>query len=150
MTDYVTMRYYRAPELLLVNNYYSTAIDMWSVGCIFAELLNRKPLFAAKQPHMQLSLILQHLGKPSESQMKHIKSAAAREAIKEISPEVKGIPWEQTCPNATPEALDLLSKMLKFDPDERITAAEALRHPFLKDYHDYIEDDYPDIDKKFE
>jgi mitogen-activated protein kinase 1/3 len=48
LTDYVTMRYYRAPELLLVNNYYSTAIDMWSVGCIFAELLNRKPLFAAK------------------------------------------------------------------------------------------------------
>lgn len=48
LTDYVQMRYYRAPELLLVNNYYSTAIDMWSVGCIFAELLNRKPLFAAK------------------------------------------------------------------------------------------------------
>jgi serine/threonine protein kinase len=67
LTDYVTMRYYRAPELLLVNDYYSTAIDMWSVGCILAELLNRKPLFAAKQPHMQLSLIIQHLGKPSES-----------------------------------------------------------------------------------
>lgn len=67
LTDYVTMRYYRAPELLLVNDYYSTAIDMWSVGCIFAELLNRKPLFAAKQPHMQLSLIIQHLGKPTES-----------------------------------------------------------------------------------
>ena len=48
LTDYVTMRYYRAPELLLVNDYYSTAIDIWSVGCIFAELLNRKPLFAAK------------------------------------------------------------------------------------------------------
>ena len=58
LTDYVTMRYYRAPELLLVNNYYSTAIDMWSVGCIFAELMNRKPLFAAKQPHMQLNLII--------------------------------------------------------------------------------------------
>ena len=82
--------------------------------------------------------------------MKHIKSKAAREAIKDISPEVKGIPWEQTCPNACPEALDLLSKLLKFDPDERITAAEALRHPFLKDYHDYIEEDYPDIEKKFE
>ena len=48
LTDYVTMRYYRAPELLLVNDYYSTAIDIWSVGCILAELLNRKPLFAAK------------------------------------------------------------------------------------------------------
>jgi len=48
LSVYVTMRFYRAPELLLVNNCYSTAIDMWSVGCIFAELYNRKPLFAAK------------------------------------------------------------------------------------------------------
>lgn len=48
LTDYVTMRYYRAPELLLINDYYNTAIDIWSAGCIFAELLNRKPLFAAK------------------------------------------------------------------------------------------------------
>jgi mitogen-activated protein kinase 1/3 len=52
LTEYVTMRYYRAPELLLVSNFYSTAIDMWSCGCIFGELLNRKPLFAAKVPHL--------------------------------------------------------------------------------------------------
>jgi len=58
LTEYVTMRYYRAPELLLVSNFYSTAIDIWSAGCIFGELLNRKPLFAAKQPHLQLSLII--------------------------------------------------------------------------------------------
>lgn len=122
LTDYVTMRYYRAPELLLVNDYYSTAIDIWSVGCIFAELLNRKPLFAAKQPHMQLSLIIQHLGKPTENQMKHVKSVAAREAIKDISQEVRGIPWSLICPSANKEALDLLSKLIKFDPDERITA----------------------------
>ena len=102
------MRYYRAPELLLVNNYYSTAIDMWSVGCIFAELLNRKPLFAAKQPHMQLSLIIQHLGKPNESQMKHIKSKAARDAITEISDDLTGVAWETIFPNASDLAIDLL------------------------------------------
>lgn len=66
--------------------------------------------------------------------MKHIKSKAAREALKEISPEVKGIPWEVTCPNATPQAIDLLTKLLKFDPDERITALEALTHPFFEEY----------------
>ena len=54
--------------------------------------------------------------------MTHIKSKAARDAIKDISNDVKGIAWEKTCPNASPEALDLLSKLLKFDPDERITA----------------------------
>jgi len=82
--------------------------------------------------------------------MKHIKSKAAIEAIKEISDEVRGIPWKLTCPGATEEALDLLSKLLKFDPDERITAAEALKHPFLKEYNEYTDEDYPDIDKKFE
>ena len=54
--------------------------------------------------------------------MKHVKSIAAREAIKDISSEVKGIPWSQICPNASKEAQDLLSKLIKFDPDERITA----------------------------
>ena len=55
--------------------------------------------------------------------MNHIKSEAAREAIKDISPEVRGTPWSETCPNASPEAIDLLNKLLKFDPDERITAS---------------------------
>ena len=81
--------------------------------------------------------------------MTHIKSKAAREAIRDISDEVRGVPWNLTCRNASPEALDLLDKLLKFDPDERITAAEALTHPFFKEYHDYIEEDYPDIEEKF-
>jgi serine/threonine protein kinase len=82
--------------------------------------------------------------------MKHIKSKAAREALKEISPEVRGIPWEITCPNASPAAIDLLSKLLKFDPDERISGAEALSHPFFEEYQEYVEEDYPDIEQKFE
>jgi serine/threonine protein kinase len=82
--------------------------------------------------------------------MKHIKSKAAREALKEISPDVKGIPWEAICPNASPQAIDLLTKLLKFDPDERITAEQALTHPFFEEYQEYIEEDYPDIHEKFD
>lgn len=82
--------------------------------------------------------------------MKHVKSLAAREAIKDISSEVKGIPFNTICPNASPDALDLLQRLIKFDPDERITASEALHHPFLKEYHEYIDEDYPSITRKFD
>ena len=82
--------------------------------------------------------------------MKHVKSLAAREAIKDISNEVKGIPWSSICPNASKEAQDLLSKLIMFDPDERITAEQAMKHPYLKEYHEYADDDYPNIEKKFD
>lgn len=149
LTEYVTMRYYRAPELLLVSNFYSAAIDIWSCGCIFGELLNRKPLFAAKVPHLQLSLIIQHLGKPDVSQMTHVKSLAAREAIQNMPPH-DGTPFEDLFPSASDEARDLLEKMLKFDPADRITAEEALKHPYLKEYHEYVDEDFPAIEKKFD
>ena len=60
-----------------------------------------------------------------------------------------GIPWTKACPTASNSALDLLSKLLKFSPNERITAAQALEHPFIKDYAEFAEEDYPDIDRKF-
>jgi serine/threonine protein kinase len=81
--------------------------------------------------------------------MTHIKNTAAKDAITDMNSELKGVSWDKICPTASKEALDLISKMLRFDPDERISAAEALKHNYLKEYHDYIEEDYPDIDKKF-
>jgi len=81
--------------------------------------------------------------------MKHVKSSAAKDALREICSEVKGIPWKEVCPNATDLALDLLGKMIKFDPDARIDAATALKHPFLTEYFEYADEDYPDIEEKF-
>lgn len=78
--------------------------------------------------------------------MTHIKSAAARQAILDM-PACEGLPFNKIFPNASPEALDLLEKMLKFDPNERLSASEALRHPYFKEYHDYVDEDFPDITK---
>lgn len=65
-------------------------------------------------------------------------------------PHHEGTPFETLFPTASEEARDLLSKMLKFNPTERITAEEALRHPYLKEYHEYINEDFPAIDKQFD
>jgi serine/threonine protein kinase len=81
--------------------------------------------------------------------MHHVKSLAAREAIQNL-PEHKGTPFKQLFPTASDDALNLIEKMLKFDPLERITADEALRHPYMKEYHEYFDEDFPKIEKKFD
>lgn len=137
-TPYVATRWYRAPELLLMWETATKAIDVWSVGCIFAELFGRKALFPGKNYLHQLDLILDVLGTPSENQIKGCEKAKTY---------LKGLPHRQQrnlrslFPTASPQALDLLSKMLKFDPTERITVDEALEHPYLESLHDV--DDEP-------
>lgn len=84
MTEYVVTRWYRAPELLLSCESYSAAIDMWSVGCILAELLGRRPLFPGKDYVDQLKLIVKTLGPPSEADLTFITSNKARAYIKAL------------------------------------------------------------------
>lgn len=81
--------------------------------------------------------------------MNHVKSQAAREAIMNMAPHA-GTPFNKLFPTASPEALDLIEKMLKFDPKDRITAEEALKHPYLKDYHEFVDEDFPKVEKKFD
>eukprot|EP00976_Prorocentrum_cordatum_P021744 444302-Prorocentrum_minimum.AAC.1 len=87
MTEYVVTRWYRAPELLLSCEEYTASIDVWSVGCIFAELLGRKPLFPGKDYIHQLKLIIQVLGSPAEEDLQFITSHKARDYI-------KGLPYQ--------------------------------------------------------
>ncbi|KAJ7296116.1 hypothetical protein O6H91_13G010200 [Diphasiastrum complanatum] len=135
MTEYVVTRWYRAPELLLSCEEYSSAIDMWSVGCIFAELLGRKPLFPGKDYIHQLKLIISIIGSPEENDLQFIHSHKARSYIRSLQFAPRAS-LARLYPNANPLAINLLDKMLVFDPKRRITVTEALEHPYLAMLHD--------------
>eukprot|EP00735_Rhodelphis_limneticus_P015118 TRINITY_DN9278_c0_g1::TRINITY_DN9278_c0_g1_i1::g.13289::m.13289 TRINITY_DN9278_c0_g1::TRINITY_DN9278_c0_g1_i1::g.13289 ORF type:complete len:471 (+),score=49.41,sp/P42525/ERK1_DICDI/60.68/3e-153,Pkinase/PF00069.20/1.4e-75,Pkinase_Tyr/PF07714.12/1.3e-34,Kdo/PF06293.9/7.8e-07,Kinase-like/PF14531.1/1.5e+02,Kinase-like/PF14531.1/0.048 TRINITY_DN9278_c0_g1_i1:124-1413(+) len=135
LTEYVATRWYRAPEIMLSRREYTKSVDIWSVGCIFAELLGRRALFPGREYIHQLNLITDVLGTPSERDMQFIGDESARDYLKSLPFKPK-IPFETLFPNASKEAIDLLEGMLKFNPHERLTVEEALRHPYLASLHD--------------
>ncbi|WBW71239.1 MAP kinase Spk1 [Schizosaccharomyces osmophilus] len=135
MTEYVATRWYRAPEIMLSFCDYSKAIDIWSTGCILAEMLGARPLFPGKDYHSQITLILNVLGTPTMDDFNRIRSARARKYIRSL-PFTSKVPFKNMFPHASPEAIDLVERMLTFNPDKRITAEEALEHPYVAAYHD--------------
>ncbi|CAD6251902.1 unnamed protein product [Miscanthus lutarioriparius] len=135
MTEYVVTRWYRAPELLLCCDNYGTSIDVWSVGCIFAELLGRKPIFPGTECLNQLKLIVNVLGTMSEADLEFIDNPKARRYIKSL-PYTPGVPLASMYPHAHPLAIDLLQKMLIVDPTKRISVTEALEHPYMSPLYD--------------
>ncbi len=155
MTEYVATRWYRAPEIMLTFQEYTTAIDVWSVGCILAEMLSGKPLFPGKDYHNQLWLIMEVLGTPLMEDYYSIKSRRAREYIRNL-PFRKKVSFAMLFPASNPLAVDLMEKMLTFNPSKRITVEEALAHPYLALYHDPEDEpvaaplppDFFDFDKK--
>ncbi|XP_074318818.1 mitogen-activated protein kinase 4-like [Silene latifolia] len=131
-TENLGTRGYKAPELLLNCFTYGPSIDVWSVGCIFAELLGGNRLFSAKDKAGQLIKIINILGTQNDSNLRFIPSCdweAYR--LLESQPYTPGIDFKLLFPNADPMGLDLLNKMLQFNPDKRITVAEALQHPYI-------------------
>lgn len=149
LTEYVATRWYRAPEIMLSWKEYTKAIDMWSVGCIFAELLARKPLFPGRDYIHQLHLITDLIGTPSDADMANIGSEKARRYIKTL-PQKQPVPLEKLFPEATPAAIDLLGKMLIFNPQRRITVEEALAHPYLVALHDPSDEPVATTNFKFD
>ena len=146
MTEYVVTRWYRAPELLLSCAEYTSAIDVWSVVCIFAELLGRKPLFPGKDYVHQLNLIARVAGTPAEHETSFVSSEKARRYLHAL-PRYPRVDFRTVYPDAAVEAVDLIDKMLAFDPSKRITVAQALAHPYLASLHD--ESDEPSASRPF-
>ena len=131
---YVVTRWYRAPELLVENQSYTTAIDVWAVGCIFAEMLGRKALFPGRDYLHQLRLIIDVLGTPSEADLACITNQQAVQFLRTL-PVKPRKPWTEIFPNASPQALDLLNEMLVFDPAKRCTMVDALNSEYMAALH---------------
>ncbi|XP_057963116.1 mitogen-activated protein kinase 19-like [Malania oleifera] len=131
-TDYVATRWYRAPELCgSFFTKYTPAIDIWSIGCIFAEVLTGKPLFPGKSVVHQLDLITDLLGTPSSDTILGIRNEKARKYLTEMRKK-HPVPFVQKFPNADPSAVRLLERLLAFDPKDRPTAEQALADPYFK------------------
>ncbi|XP_018335778.1 mitogen-activated protein kinase 1 [Agrilus planipennis] len=114
---------------------YTKSIDIWSVGCILAEMLSNRPIFPGKHYLDQLNHILGVLGSPSQEDLDCIINEKARSYLQSLPFKPK-VPWVKLFPNADPKALDLLDKMLTFNPHKRIEVEEALAHPYLEQYYD--------------
>lgn len=126
-THQVVTRWYRAPELLFGCQQYGPGVDMWAVGCIFAELMLRRPLLAGDSDIDQLSKIFAALGTPTEEQWPGMTQLP--DYVKfEPTP---APPLRSLFSAAGEDAMDLLFKMLKFDPVQRISATDALAHPYF-------------------
>jgi cyclin-dependent kinase 7 len=125
----VVTRWYRPPELLFGSREYGVGVDMWSIGCIFAELLLRRPFFPGTSELDQLGKIFHVFGTPTESEWPGLTSLPSYIGFTPC----RGTPLPSIFRSATANALDLLSQFLAFEPSKRICATEALMHPYFSD-----------------
>jgi len=125
---YICSRYYRAPELILGQDHYSVEIDIWSIGCVIAEMFIGEPIFCGKNSKDQFLKIMQVLGTPTPAEVK-----AMSENVSANLPPIKGIGLKKKIKNADPLLIDLLSKVLVYDPKKRLKPFELLAHPYFDD-----------------
>eukprot|EP00047_Mylnosiga_fluctuans_P013142 m.29710 g.29710 ORF g.29710 m.29710 type:complete len:418 (+) comp4691_c0_seq1:60-1313(+) len=132
-TEYISTRWYRAPECLLTDGYYSFKMDIWSVGCVMFEVMSLYPLFPGSNELDQIGKIHDILGTPTPALMAKIRRNAP---MKFSFPTKQGTGIARMLTHASPECLDLLNGLLAYDPDLRLSARQALRHAYFKDLRD--------------
>uniref|UniRef100_A0A2I3GP09 mitogen-activated protein kinase n=1 Tax=Nomascus leucogenys TaxID=61853 RepID=A0A2I3GP09_NOMLE len=144
MTGYVVTRWYRAPEVILNWMRYTQTVDIWSVGCIMAEMITGKTLFKGSDHLDQLKEIMKVTGTPPAEFVQRLQSDEAKNYMKGL-PELEKKDFASILTNASPLAVNLLEKMLVLDAEQRVTAAEALAHPYFESLHDT--EDEPQVQK---
>ncbi|GLJ38299.1 hypothetical protein SUGI_0779700 [Cryptomeria japonica] len=128
-THEIVTLWYRAPEVLLGTTHYSTPVDMWSVGCIFAEMSRMHALFQGDSELQQLLHIFRYLGTPNEDVWPGVTKLRDWHAY----PQWKQQDLSLAVPDLEPNGVDLLSKMLIYEPSKRISAKKAMQHPYFDD-----------------
>lgn len=166
LSGYVATRWYRPPEVILVEEAYTVAVDVWGAGCVFAELLEmvrenqtsigkRAPLFPGGScfplspvlvydanamvpctPQDQLKTILEFIGKPAEEDLAFLKDSDKQEYVKSLSNNKPKVNFKEKFPAADDDAIDLLKGMLEFNPFKRIKTQDALNHPYFDEIRD--------------
>jgi len=128
-THEILTLWYRAPEVLLGSTHYSTAVDMWSVACIFAELVTKQALFPGDSELQQLLHIFRLLGTPNEEVWPGVSKLMNWHEYPQWSPQN----LSTSVPNLDKDGLDLLAQMLQYEPSKRISAKKAMEHPYFDD-----------------
>ncbi|KAH0476457.1 MAG: hypothetical protein KVP17_004690 [Porospora cf. gigantea B] len=129
-THEVVTLWYRSPDVLMGSDRYSTPLDIWSVGCIFGEMVTGKPLFSGMNEAQMLQSIYSKLGTPTLwTDMELLPNVAQYTSL--LHPPQRMQPFENLFPTLDPQGRQLLKSMLAFDPNKRITAREALAHPYF-------------------
>jgi mitogen-activated protein kinase 15 len=135
MTDYVSTRWYRAPELIIGSNHYHEGVDMWAVGCIVGELYGGKPIFPGTSTIDQMERVVAFTGPPSASDIASMHSEFAETMIANLTYCQPRMTLKQKLPMADADAIDFMQKLLVFNPDNRMPVTAALEHPFLAQFH---------------
>lgn len=133
MSNYVQTRWYRAPELLFRERSYGYKVDMWSIGCIFAEMLERKPFLPGKSTENQIQLIFEVLGTPKDYILYRINNDKMMDAIKKI-PLYDALPFDKLFPEYNDEIWSILDLLLVYDQDLRADADKILKHKWFEQY----------------
>lgn len=134
MTDYVATRWYRPPEILFGSNY-TFSVDMWAAGCILAELVSGKPLFPGNSTMDQLERIISYTGPPRKSDIDSMKSSFTHTMLSNLTYTKARISLKEKLNEAPLDAIDLVSKLIIFDPMKRLTAEQCLEHPYVAQFH---------------
>ena len=136
-TEYVSTRWYRAPECIMTNGYYNYKMDMWGVGCVLFEITTLIPLFPGDNELDQMQKIQNVLGAPSQEVLNQYKKCSFDHVNDiNVSTTKKGCGINKYLSHSSPEFIDLILKMLNYNPEERLSAKQALQHHFFKDISD--------------